>query len=126
MGSVLERYNDLLQQRPLLTYGISAIFLFVTGDVLAQQAVERRGRSHDLARTIRFAFFGGCVAAPLVSQWFKVIDAIQFENFLFTIVARIATDQLLFAPMFLALFFVTVALLEFKSASEISTKMHQK
>lgn len=37
--------------------------LFASGDVIAQQAVDRKGLSnHDPARTGRMAFYGGCTS----------------------------------------------------------------
>ena len=35
---------------------------------MAQKAIEKRKR-HDLARTARFAAFGGLVAGPLIVTW---------------------------------------------------------
>jgi hypothetical protein len=43
------------------------------GDVIAQHAVEKRD-THDYARTLRLTGFGGIVAAPLLSNWYKFLD----------------------------------------------------
>ncbi len=43
--------------------------LFATGDVLAQQAVDRKGlEKHDFARTGRMAFYGGGKLALSIPQ----------------------------------------------------------
>jgi protein Mpv17 len=57
----MSRYNARLAARPLLTQSITTSFLFVTGDVTAQQLVEKKGiQKHDLVRTGRMALYGGC------------------------------------------------------------------
>ena len=55
------RYNGRLAARPLLTQAVTTSILFATGDITAQQLVERRGlEKHDLTRTGRMALYGGC------------------------------------------------------------------
>ena len=47
--------------RPLLTQSVTTAFLFATGDVTAQQLVEKKGvQKHDMVRTGRMALYGGC------------------------------------------------------------------
>jgi protein Mpv17 len=42
--------------------------LFATGDVTAQQLVDKRGiKNHDLKRTGRMALYGGCML--ILSSW---------------------------------------------------------
>jgi hypothetical protein len=55
------RYNGRLAARPLLTQGVTTAVLFATGDLTAQQLVEKKGlKNHDVARTGRMALYGGC------------------------------------------------------------------
>lgn len=57
----LHRYNGRLAARPLLTQGVTTAVLFATGDLTAQQLVEKKGlKNHDVARTGRMALYGGC------------------------------------------------------------------
>lgn len=56
----LDRYQAKLTSRPLLTQVITTAVLFGTGDVIAQQAVEKKGiEKHDAARTGRMVLYGG-------------------------------------------------------------------
>ena len=48
----------MLARRPLLTQSISTGLLFATGDVAAQQLVDRRGLDHDFTRTGRMLLYG--------------------------------------------------------------------
>lgn len=45
----------------------------VLGDIIAQHVVEKRD-SHDYVRTLRLTGFGGVVAAPLLSNWYRFLD----------------------------------------------------
>ena len=54
------RYNARLAARPLLTQSVTTAVLFATGDITAQQLVEKKGlEKHDMIRTGRMAFYGG-------------------------------------------------------------------
>lgn len=54
------RYQARLAARPLLTQAVTTSILFGTGDIIAQQAVDKKGiEKHDLARTGRMALYGG-------------------------------------------------------------------
>lgn len=54
------RYQARLASRPLLTQAVTTAVLFGAGDVIAQQAVDKKGlEKHDLARTGRMALYGG-------------------------------------------------------------------
>ncbi|CRK48423.1 hypothetical protein BN1723_008020 [Verticillium longisporum] len=64
---MLAWYQARLAARPLLTQSITTGILFATGDIVAQQAIEKRGtKGHDLARTGRMALYGGSVFAPVM------------------------------------------------------------
>lgn len=54
------RYQAKLAKRPLLTQVVTTAILFGAGDVIAQQAVDKKGlQKHDLARTGRMVLYGG-------------------------------------------------------------------
>lgn len=59
------RYQAKLVKRPLLTQVVTTAILFGTGDVIAQQAVDKKGlEKHDLARTGRMVLYGGGESKP--------------------------------------------------------------
>ena len=88
--------------------------LFGTGDVLAQQAVERKGfRNHEPGRTGRMALYGGCVFGPGATIWYKFLTKrINLKNHNATIAARVATDQLVFSTTNMFLFLSSMAIME--------------
>jgi len=94
---------------------VTTLVLFATGDVAAQQLVERRGAAaHDLARTGRMALYGGVVFGPAATTWFRLLQrrVVVPGSPNATIAARVACDQLVFAPVFIGVFLSSMALLE--------------
>ncbi|KAH7065285.1 hypothetical protein B0J12DRAFT_560431, partial [Macrophomina phaseolina] len=107
------RYQLKLAQRPLLTQSITTAILFATGDTMAQQIVERKGfKQHEWDRTARMAAYGGIIFGPAATTWFKALQRIQLKSTNGTILARVAADQLLFAPTNMCVFLSTMAVLE--------------
>ncbi|GAK64776.1 integral membrane protein, Mpv17/PMP22 family [Moesziomyces antarcticus] len=105
--------------RQCLTGGV----LFATGDTIAQQLVEKR-RSHDYPRTFRLALYGGCVFSPLASLWFgKVLERVQFASKPANIAAKVALDQGIASPAFIALFFGTTTLMNGGSPQDAKKKI---
>ncbi|XP_065843859.1 protein Mpv17-like [Oscarella lobularis] len=126
MLSVWQSYLRCLNARPLLTQAATSGFLFFAGDVIAQQAIDRRGvKRHDFYRTGVMTFTGLCIAGPVLRFWYLSLERLVPGKGSFTVVLKkIALDQLLFAPVFLAGFFTTIDLLERKGLEEI--KKHLK
>ncbi|ELU42902.1 hypothetical protein AG1IA_03066 [Rhizoctonia solani AG-1 IA] len=55
------------------SHQLTTAFLFGTGDIVAQQAVDKRGiKEHDWVRTARLSLYGGTIFAPIVVNWYKV------------------------------------------------------
>lgn len=82
---------------------------------MAQQLVEKKGiKNHDMARTGRMVFYGACIFGPAATKWFgflqkKVVIPGRPNA---QIVARVLTDQTVFASTNLFCFLSTMALLE--------------
>ncbi|KAM3580966.1 Protein required for ethanol metabolism [Umbelopsis sp. WA50703] len=75
-------------------------------------------------RTLRLTGFGGLVAAPLLSNWYKFLDKnIRLSSPFKSLIARVGLDQCLFAPSFIALFFSAQGALEGKSMTQIKEKL---
>lgn len=101
--------------RPLLTQSITTAVLFATGDTMAQQLVEKRGvQNQDWARAGRMALYGGCVFGPAATTWFGFLQrkvVIPGKPNL-EIVARVLTDQTVFASTNLFCFLSSMAIME--------------
>ncbi|KAK3695046.1 hypothetical protein B0T22DRAFT_398098 [Podospora appendiculata] len=107
-------YKARLAARPLLTQAVTTSILFGVGDVAAQQLVEKKGlEKHELARTGRMVLYGGAVFGPVAATWFKLLQRhVNFKSANATTLARVACDQLLFAPTFIGVFLGSMAVLE--------------
>ena len=115
LTDLLTRYQARLAARPVLTQSITTAVLFATGDIMAQQGVEGKGiDEHSLARTGRMALYGGCVFGPGATLWYQFLSKkIVIPNRPnLEIVARVATDQTVFASTNLALFLSSMAIME--------------
>ena len=54
---------------------------FCLGDFIAQQAARRSNKGlaaepYDVQRTMRLAFYGGCIAGPIGHNWFNFLDKV--------------------------------------------------
>lgn len=102
-----------LASRPYLTQSITSAILFATGDTMAQQIIEKKGvGNHDIARSGRMALYGS-VFGPVATKWFDVLQKrIVFKNKNMEILARVASDQTLFAGSNLFCFLSSMAIME--------------
>lgn len=120
MSAFIRWYNGRLAARPLLTQGVTTAVLFATGDLTAQQLVEKKGlKNHDVARTSRMALYGGCVFGPVATTWLGFLARrVTFRNARVETLARVAADQTLFAPVMIGVFLGSMATMEGKSPKE--------
>ncbi|KAI9706677.1 MAG: Protein required for ethanol metabolism [Candelina mexicana] len=81
---------------------------------MAQQAVERVGiEKHNLARTGRMALYGGAIFGPAATTWYRFLQSrIVLRNKNAEIVAKVATDQCVFASTNMFVFLSSMAVME--------------
>ncbi|KAE8269381.1 hypothetical protein A4X09_0g2946 [Tilletia walkeri] len=103
----------------------SAAFLFASGDVIAQQVIEKRGSKHDILRTSRLAIYGGVIFSPILIQWFKALEKIKFQSRAATIATKVAADQFIAAPNVVALFFASTTLMAGGSFDDVKQKLRE-
>ncbi|KAI8955628.1 hypothetical protein F4801DRAFT_273885 [Xylaria longipes] len=113
-------YQRSLAARPLLTQSLTTAVLFAVGDITAQQVVEKKGfEKHEFARTGRMFAYGGVVFGPAATTWFSILSKrVVLRNKNAEILARVACDQLLFAPTFIGVFLSSMAVLEGSSVKD--------
>ncbi|KAJ7726714.1 hypothetical protein DFH07DRAFT_852620 [Mycena maculata] len=114
MASLLRAYNAMLMRRPMLAQCGTAAVLFGAGDIIAQQAVEGKGKEHDFARTARLTFYGGAMFGPAMTKWYQLLNRIQFKNPTRGIIYRVWLDQAVLTPGAVIVFFGSMAVLEGK------------
>ncbi|KLO17863.1 hypothetical protein SCHPADRAFT_956583 [Schizopora paradoxa] len=121
---LLSRNSSLLMTRPMLTQCLTAAVLFGGGDVIAQQAVERKGLGqHDLVRTARQTFFGGVLFAPIMTKWYGLLNRLRFATPTKALVYRVYLDQLVLSPVAVVYFYSCMTLLEGKSVNDATERV---
>ncbi|KAK3201922.1 hypothetical protein GRF29_164g1077984, partial [Pseudopithomyces chartarum] len=113
-------YQAKLKSAPLLTQSLTTAVLFATGDVIAQQAVEKKGLDHhDPARTGRMFAYGGAIFGPAATKWYGFLASrVHASTTNRTIAARVACDQFIFAPINMTCFLSSMAYFEGSSPTE--------
>lgn len=98
----------------MLTQSVTTAVLFAVGDITAQQLVERRGlKKHDATRTGRMFLYGGAIFGPAAATWYGLLQRhVVLSTPRKTMLARVAADQGLFAPVFIGVFLSSMAVLE--------------
>ncbi|ORY29640.1 protein SYM1 [Naematelia encephala] len=122
MAGLLGAYQSFLARRPLFGNMVTSAALFATGDVIAQQGIEKKGKDHDFARTGRIVAWGGGVFAPVVSVWFRVLERVPIKSKWPGAIVRMSLDQFIAAPFVLTGFFTFMTLLEGKDLNAVREK----
>ncbi|PYH67783.1 Mpv17/PMP22 family protein [Aspergillus vadensis CBS 113365] len=111
---MLRWYQARLAKQPILTASVTSALLFGSGDVLAQQLVDRKGfDKHDMARTGRMALYGGAIFGPAATTWYGVLQRhVVLSSAKTTLLARVVADQCVFTPAHLTCFLSSMAIME--------------
>lgn len=93
-------------------------------DLLVQQVIERRGiKQHDFKRTLLQSLLGFCYVGPSLTLWYRTVDGLFKGTPAIAVLKKVAADQLLFAPPFIASFFVVNGLLMGVSFAHIKERL---
>lgn len=118
MSFIWRRYVSLLNRRPALMQCLTSGFLGANGDVIAQKLVEKKQwKDYDWIRTGRFTVLTGVYIAPILVGWFRILERVRGTPMIVPL-KRLAIDQTIFAPFFLATILFTLRSLEGKRPSE--------
>lgn len=124
MASIWRLYTRSLATHPLRTRMIASGSLFTVGDLIAQQGLERRGMSHDPYRTLRLAFYGSVIFAPLVNTWLSVLERVKIPNSrVGTVIVKVVLDVGLWGPTIVGVFWTATGFLEMKSWEAVQEKV---
>lgn len=94
-----------------------------TGDIIAQQAVEKKGlKNHDVMRTVKMTCMGLCIIGPGLRTWYIILERLVQGAGRTVALKKMLLDQLIWAPSFLAMFISTVSVLNGKNTKEIKEK----
>jgi len=124
MASLWRLYTRSLATHPLRTRMVASASLFTVADVVSQQAIERRGRLHDPVRTMRLAFYGGFIFAPLVNTWLGVLEKVVIPGHkVATVALKVVLDVGCWGPTIIAVFWSMTGFLEMQSLEEVKERV---
>jgi hypothetical protein len=130
-------YNIALEADPLLVKSLTACVILGAADLAGQtlekalkenegQDVSDDNSSIDIARTVRFAFFGLVLQAPWNHFYYQFLDGVlppTEEPFTATTGIKVVIDQFVQAPIFTVLIFAFLGLLEGKSLASVKQQL---
>lgn len=122
------KYVSFLRNKPLPANMLSTGFLLGCGDFMAQEFFPSKNtKNYDYSRTARAIIYGSCIFAPIGDKWYRFLLRISVLNRFVSsgtykqpidLVARVAVDQLFFAPIIgIPLYYTVMPLLELKTDS---------
>ena len=124
-------YNDALVTDPLLVKSVTAGVILGAADLAGQalEDIQKEGEESsgvDIARTIRFAFFGFILQAPWNHFYYQILDGAippTADPWTSTTAIKTVIDQFVQAPIFTVLIFGFLGLLEGKSLDSIKQQL---
>ena len=105
-------YCKSLESKPLITKCVTSGAICFVADLVCQIIERKEDTSIDLTRLLRFSFLGSSLVGPSLHFWYRTLSQKFPGNSLMPAVQRLAFDQLVFAPIFIPVFFSTNLLLE--------------
>lgn len=112
----------------LLTNTVSSGLLMAIGD-LAQQEIEYRQKiltkRYDWGRLLRMTIVGTTIG-PVHHYYYTYLDKLLPKSDLNTVFKKMALDELVAAPLFIAMFFYGMGALERKSFQESHKELKDK
>ncbi|XP_077782806.1 mitochondrial inner membrane protein Mpv17 isoform X4 [Podarcis muralis] len=119
MAALWRGYQRLMARHPWKVQIGTAGTLVGVGDVISQQAVERRGLAgHSSRRTLKMMAIGFCFVGPVIGGWYHVLDHLVPGTTRVAAFQKMLLDQAGFAPCFLGSFLAVAGALNGLSLEE--------
>ncbi|XP_018579729.1 protein Mpv17 [Anoplophora glabripennis] len=118
-------YRYMLCKHPIITQSIQTGLLMASGDVIAQKIIEKRCELNSL-RTAQFFALGTVVVGPAVTVWYKLLSRLITDRGKSAALKKMALDQLIFAPTFLAVFIALLNSMQGKDLDFIKKELSCK
>ena len=98
----IEWYSNKLDTHPLLTKAITGGLIAGAGDGLCQSLIQV-DQPYDWVRTVRFGAVGTLYIAPGIHYWYNILATrLAPGTSAVAVLKRVALDQFVFAPPFIA------------------------
>ena len=116
----LEWYSHMLETKPLATKSVTSFMIVGAGDLMTQVLIEDREDGVDVKRFGIMCFLGGTLVGPWLHVWYNLLFTYVPGATVVPVLQRVALDQLVMAPPFVAIFMSSLLALEGK-ADQITT-----
>ncbi|KAI0562220.1 hypothetical protein FGB62_64g150 [Gracilaria domingensis] len=125
-AALMAMYMRAMSRNPVLTKAITTSLIAFLGDVLAQKFSQMANKEFlwDMRRTLAITVWGFCFMGPTLHYWFSTLDKLYTNKY--SVISKLITDQLLFAPFFNSAFMMGVGTLEGHSLKEVSDTVKTK
>jgi protein Mpv17 len=120
-----KRYNELLDEKPLLMKALTSFVGFALGDILAQIFIQKND-PFDFKRLARMASFGFLVHGTSSHWFYGMLDGKIPGTSAKVVFTKVFIDQVLWNPCFGVMFFSYVALLEAKGLQYVVDKVRNE
>jgi len=116
-------YNSALESKPILIKALTSLVGFALGDALAQKFLGAKDQPFDWARLGRMAAFGFLLHGTTGHFFYGALDRAIPGTEAWKVAAKVAIDQILWAPIFTVMFFSFIGAAEGRSVKEITEKV---
>lgn len=116
-------YNARLAVYPIATKAFTSLVGFLIGDIIAQKFLGDAGAAINWARVARMASFGFLLHGPTGHYFYSALDRLIVGTTPIKVASKVVIDQLLWAPVFTALFFSYLGFTEGKSFDDVVGKI---
>uniref|UniRef100_A0A383VBB4 Uncharacterized protein n=1 Tax=Tetradesmus obliquus TaxID=3088 RepID=A0A383VBB4_TETOB len=121
-GGLFAAYSNALQQHPLLVKALTTAFLSAIGNLICQVFIEKQDLDKlDWKRINTFTLLGLLWVAPCLHFWYGSLNKIVTLQGNAGALARMACDQLGFAPLFVGSMMAILTAVDGKSDKVIET-----
>lgn len=123
--SLWATYNSRLACYPITTKALTSLVGFFLGDLVAQKFLGEEGAAFNWPRVARMAAFGFLIHGPTGHYFYSFLDRLIVGATPIKVATKVAIDQILWAPVFTALFFSFLGFAEGKSLDEVIDKINR-
>lgn len=115
-------YNSRLDRYPITTKAFTSMIGFFLGDIIAQKFISEKP-DINWARAARMASFGFLIHGPTGHYFYSFLDRFIVGKTPLKVASKVAFDQIIWAPVFTAIFFAYLGFAEGKSLDQVTTKI---
>ncbi|KAF7268402.1 mitochondrial inner membrane protein Mpv17-like [Rhynchophorus ferrugineus] len=122
---MLRAYQKLLDKHFLLVQCVQTGSMMAVGDVVAQTLIEKKqNKEFEPMRTVKFGLLGVCFVGPTLTVWYRILAKYLGKSGSSSgALKKVAIDQIVFLPTFLAVFIANVNLMNGKNMRDLKQEM---